>query len=72
MFNGMGNGWVALVTNMISAVFIRVPAALLYARVFDMGLLGIGLAIPTATCAAAVVAFVFYRIGVWRKLRITS
>lgn len=70
MFNGTGNGWVSLVTNLISAVAVRVPAAILYARVLDMGVFGIGLATPTATFAGMAVAFIFYKMGVWKKLRI--
>ena len=70
MFNGTGNGWVSLVTNTISTVLFRVPAAIIYSKVLGMGLFGIGLAIPTATLAGTLVAYVFYKMGVWKKLRI--
>lgn len=70
MFNGTGNGWASMVTDLISSVLVRVPAAILYAKVLDMGLFGIGLAIPTATLVGTTVACIFYKIGIWKKLRI--
>lgn len=65
-----GNGWVTLITNLISAFLVRIPVALLLGFKLNMGISGIGYSIPLATVAGATIAFLFYLSGIWKKTTI--
>ncbi len=67
MFLGTGRGWVLLVTNLISSFVVRIPMALFLGFSKEMGLYGIGLAVPIASCVGAVGVVLFYYI-LHRKL----
>jgi len=67
MFLGSGRGWVLLVTNLISSFIVRIPVALFLGFSKGMGLYGIGLAVPIASCVGAIGVVLFYYI-LQRKL----
>lgn len=67
MFLGNGNGWILLVTNLLSSFVVRIPAALYLGIAQDMGVYGIGLAVPIASCVGAIAVVVFYYSGCWKK-----
>nr|MBQ8252228.1 MATE family efflux transporter [Lachnospiraceae bacterium] len=67
MFLGNGNGWILLVTNLISSFIVRIPAALYLGITRDMGVYGIGLAVPVASFVGAVAVVLFYYSGWWKK-----
>ncbi len=60
MFLGSGKGWVLLVTNIIPSFLIRIPAAMCLGFFMGMGLYGIGLAVPIASCVGACMIVIFY------------
>lgn len=67
MSTGTGNGWVALVTNSLSAFIVRMPMAYLFGFVLNYGVVGVGAAIPLATVFGSFVAFLFFKSGIWRR-----
>lgn len=62
-----GNGWITLVANLTSAFLVRIPLAYFLAFVRGYGVSGIAAAIPLATIVGAIISFVFYLSGIWRK-----
>ena len=67
MFLGNGNGWILLVTNLLSSFIIRIPAALYFGITQEMGVYGIGLAVPIASFVGALSVVLFYLSGCWEK-----
>ncbi len=67
MFLGNGSGWVLLVTNLFSSFIVRIPAALYLGSTLGLGLYGIGLAVPVASCVGAILVILFYFTKGWRK-----
>lgn len=67
MFLGNGCGWILLVTNLISSFIVRIPAALYLGFSQGLGLYGIGLAVPIASCVGAIAVVLFYYTKGWRK-----
>ena len=56
-----------LVTNLLSSFVVRIPAALYLGISQGMGVYGIGLAVPIASCVGAIAVVVFYYSGCWKK-----
>ena len=67
MFLGNGCGWILLVTNLRSSFIVRIPAALYLGFSQGLGLYGIGLAVPIASCVGAISVILFYYTKGWRK-----
>jgi putative MATE family efflux protein len=67
MFLGTGRGWVLLVANLVSSFIVRIPVALYLGFSKGLGLYGIGLAVPSASCVGAIGVVLFYYI-LHRKL----
>lgn len=67
MFLGNGSGWVLLVTNLCSSFIVRIPAALYLGFSQGLGVYGIGLAVPIASCVGATLVVIFYYTKGWRK-----
>ncbi len=65
IFTGTGNGWITLITNVVSSFAVRIPLA--YYLGEQLGVFGIGCSVPAATLAGGLIAFVFYLSGVWKK-----
>ena len=70
VFTGTGNGWITLVTNIISSFAIRIPLAFLLGFTFNLGIFGVGCAIPCATFVGSSIAFIFYKSGIWKKNKV--
>ena len=51
-----GNGWITLVTNMVSAFIVRIPLAYVLAFLCELGVSGIAIAIPIATAVGAIIS----------------
>ena len=62
-----GNGWITLVTNMTSAFIVRIPLAYVLAFLCELGVRGIAISIPIATAVGAIISFLFYKAGIWKK-----
>lgn len=67
VFIGTGNGWVILISDIIAAFLIRIPLAYYLGTAADLGLFGIGCAVPAATLVTSLVLSGFYLSGCWKK-----
>lgn len=75
-FNGLlmgaGRTTFTMINGMMSSILLRVPFALLFGTVLQMGLTGIGLAAPVATIGAGIVGFCYYLTGKWKENNIIA
>jgi putative MATE family efflux protein len=67
---GAGLTVFTMFSGMLASVLLRVPLALIFSEVLDMGLPGIGLAAPLATAGSLAAAFFFYKTGRWKEKRL--
>lgn len=72
VFIGTGNGWISLVTNLLSAFAVRIPVAYLLGTVLGYGVVGVGYSIPIATFCGSSIAAIFYFAGAWKKNRMDN
>jgi putative MATE family efflux protein len=66
LFIGAGHTTYSLFTNIFSGIIVRIPMAYLLCKVFDMGLYGVGLAVPIASLSAVILNLLFFLSGKWR------
>ncbi|MBQ5782046.1 MAG: MATE family efflux transporter, partial [Oscillospiraceae bacterium] len=66
LFTGAGHTGFAMLSNMISALFLRIPAAYICSAVFGLGLFGIGLGAPVASLGSCVLILGYLASGKWR------
>lgn len=67
LFIGAGHTSFSLFTGMVSSLLVRIPVAYLYGFVFEMGLTGVGLGAPVASCTAMFIGFIYLFSGKWKK-----
>lgn len=67
IITGAGHTKFSLVSNILSALALRVPFALFFGSVLDMGMFGIGLGAPIASFGSLLLAFWYYKSGRWMK-----
>ena len=65
--NGTGHTRLTLIANIISTYLVRIPACLLVGNVWQLGMHGIGFAIPAATGIQVLIGFIFFLSGRWKK-----
>ena len=65
--NGTGRTRFTLVNNIVSTYAVRIPACLLAAGVLELGLVGVGWALPLATLVQVIVAYAFFFSGRWKR-----
>ena len=68
LINGSGYTVYSLMTSMVSALILRVPVAWFMSKT-ALGLAGVGMAAPVASCGALVLAMAFYYSGKWKHSR---
>jgi putative MATE family efflux protein len=66
LFIGAGHTTYSLFSNILSGIIVRMPLAFLFCNVLDMGLFGIGLAVPMATLSAIILNLWFFLSGRWK------
>lgn len=66
LFTGAGHTGFAMMSNMLSALFLRIPAAYIFSTVFGLGLFGIGLGAPVASLGSCVLIVCYLISGRWR------
>ena len=66
LFTGAGHTGFAMLSNMISALFLRIPAAYIFSTFFGFGLFGIGLGAPVASAGSVVLILIYLASGRWR------
>lgn len=67
LFIGAGHTTFSLFTNIMSGIIVRMPMAYLFSTILDLGLFGVGLAIPCATLSAILLNLWFYFTGRWKR-----
>lgn len=72
LITGSGHTIVSSIGGVMSAVGFRIPLALLFGVILEKGMWGLGFAAPSASLAAAIVLFIYYLTGRWKKNKITG
>ncbi len=67
LFIGAGHSTFSLFSNIMAGIVVRMPMAYLLSKGFDLGLVGIGLAVPLATLSAGGLNVWFLLSGRWKK-----
>jgi putative MATE family efflux protein len=67
-FNGAGDTWTPTWINLIGFWLFQIPLAYLLAKTFDMGPLGVFIAVPVAETGIAIAAYILFRRGKWKKV----
>ncbi len=67
LFIGAGHTTFSLINSMMSSLLLRIPASLIFGKVIDWGLTGIGLGAPVASLGSFIMVLVFYFTGRWKK-----
>ena len=66
LFTGAGHTAFAMMSNMMSALFLRIPAAYIFSTVFGLGIFGIGLGAPVASFGSALLIIAYLISGKWK------
>lgn len=66
-FLGAGDPIPALVLTLLRVIIIVIPAALLLAFVFDLGILGVWLAFAISIVVSSITSLLWFRTGRWKK-----
>lgn len=64
---GTGHTLITLSSNILQGIIIRIPVAWVLAVGLDMGILGIGIAVPAATLGGGILVFAYISSGKWRQ-----
>ena len=67
LFTGAGHTAFSMVNNMLSAIVLRVPVAVAFGLVLNLGLTGVGLGGPMASVGAIILIVVFLISGRWKE-----
>ncbi len=67
LFNGAGHTTFSLINGAMASVLVRIPTCYFFGSILGMGLGGYGLGAPCASLAAAIVGFVYFFSGRWKK-----
>jgi putative MATE family efflux protein len=67
---GAGHSIIAAVGGIMTSIGFRVPLAILFGVVLDMGMWGLGLAGPLAATGSAIILFTYYLTGKWKTTAI--
>lgn len=69
-FNGAGDTWTPTWINLLGFWAFQIPFAYLLAKGFDLGPLGVFIAIPVAETAISIAAYILFRRGKWKLVKI--
>ena len=69
-FNGAGDTKTPTVINAIGFWAFQIPLALLLSKTMNMGATGAFIAIPAAETAIAIAAFILFKKGSWKKVKV--
>jgi putative MATE family efflux protein len=71
-FNGLGHSTFVMIQGLISAFAVRIPIVLIIGNMANAGMVELGLASSTATCAMLILGLAFYFIKIRKKLNKTQ
>lgn len=63
---GAGHTHITMINTFISSIALRIPLAILLSQTFGMGLYGVGLAVPIATCGSLIFLAIYVASGRWK------
>jgi len=69
-FNGAGDTWTPTWVNLFGFWLFQIPLAYLLAKYFALGPKGVFIAIPLAETAIAIVAFILFKKGAWKRKKV--
>ena len=69
-FNGAGDTWTPTWINVFGFWMIQIPLAYLLAKYFKLGPLGVFIAIPVAETIITITAYILFRRGKWKLVKI--
>jgi putative MATE family efflux protein len=69
-FNGAGDTWTPTIINFFGFWLFQIPLAYLLAKHFEMGPTGAYLAVPIAETGIALAAFILFKRGKWKQVKI--
>ena len=64
---GTGHTLITLCSNVLQGIVIRIPVAWALALGLNMGILGIGIAVPAATLGGGILVFAYIATGRWKQ-----
>ncbi|MBU0614494.1 MAG: MATE family efflux transporter [Nanoarchaeota archaeon] len=66
-FLGAGHPMPALITTLLRVIILLIPLSLLLAFTFNLGILGVWLAVSISILASSITAIFWFRTGSWKK-----
>ena len=69
-FNGAGDTWTPTWVNLFGFWIFQIPLAYVLAVVFNMGPVGVFIAVPVAETSIAIAAYILFKRGRWKKVKI--
>ncbi len=72
IITGSGHTIVSSISGIMSSLGFRIPFAILFARVLDMGMLGLGMAAPIASLGGAIITSIYYLNGKWKVNKVIN
>ena len=69
-FNGAGDTWTPTKINVFAFWLFQIPLAYFLAKYLEMGPTGVFIAIPTAETGIAVAAYILFKKGKWKKIKV--
>lgn len=69
-FNGAGDTWTPTWINLVCFWFFQIPLAYLLAKHFNFGPTGVFIAIPVAETAITIAAYVLFKKGKWKTIKV--
>lgn len=69
-FNGAGDTWTPTYVNFAGFWLFQIPLAWLLAKHFEMGPDGVFIAIPVAESAITIAAFILFKRGKWKQVKV--
>lgn len=72
LITGSGHTIVASIGSAMASLGFRIPLAILFGLVLDMGMRGLGIAAPAASLCAALVLFTYYISGKWQTSTVVT
>jgi len=69
-FNGAGDTWTPTWVNLCGFWLFQIPLAYVLSKYFEMGPKGVFISIPVAEALITIVAFILFKRGQWKKVKI--